>query len=105
MTTAKRLMEKYPNKIPIIIEGSRFFNLKHNIKHKKYMVSRDSSFIQFMLAVKLNIDTINAYDAIYFNTDKGVIFPSSQCIGDIYDNYKSENDILYLYLTSENTFG
>ena len=95
-----KLMNKYPDKVPIVID-----DLDENIiKKKKYLIPRSYTVGQFMTILKNN-STLKKYQAIFLMFDN-ILAPCSADIGSIYDMYyDTHNHLLYATIPIENTFG
>lgn len=110
---SNRIMAKYPDRIPIILEFDR---QKINIKKEKFLVPRSSSLCYLMVAIRNQIATSNdngsAHNKSYFLfCDKKLVIPST-IVNELYWEYIKNKEkqgnldkFLYLYLSSENTFG
>ena len=101
---ATRIIEKYPDRIPIIIEPA---NVKNNelpdIDKKKYLVPKDLIVGQFMYVIRKRIK-LSSEKAIYLFVGN-IIPPSSGTLSSLYYNYKNEDGFLYITYSGENTFG
>ena len=60
---SKRIMERYPDRIPIIVEKSKNSDIKE-IDKKKYLVPRDLTVGQFIFVIRKRID-LSSEQAIY----------------------------------------
>ena len=102
-TESSKIIEKYPDRIPIIVEKSIKSTLKDNIDKKKYLVPKTLSFSQFIYIIRKRIK-INESEALFvFVNNK--IAPSNLSIETIYNKSKDEDGFLYVIYTNENTFG
>lgn len=100
---AARIMEKYPDRIPVICQKIHTANNIPNIDKIKYLVPNDLSMGQFLYIIRKRIK-IEPEKAIYiFINNK--IAAGSQILIDIYDNNKDKDGFLYVYYTGESTFG
>jgi len=99
---SSKVMEKYPTRIPIIVEKADGCRL-NDIKKKKYLAPRDMAMCQFVFTVRRKID-LEASEAIFLMVN-GQLVQSSMLLSEIYGNHKDEDGFLYMVYTSENTFG
>lgn len=100
---AARIMEKYPNRIPVICQKIYTANDIPDIDRVKYLVPNDLSMGQFLYIIRKRIK-IEPEKAIYiFINNK--IAAGSQIMMDIYENNKDKDGFLYVYYTGESTFG
>ena len=99
---SSRIRNKYPNRIPIIIEPSSDCSLP-NIDRKKYLVPEDLTLGQFMYIIRKRIE-LGPEKAIYLFV--GNIIPTtSQYVSVLYSEHKNEDGFLYITYSGENTFG
>ena len=102
MIKSKKLLDKYPDKCPIIIKSDL-------IKQTKYLVPRDITVTMFQQIIRKRIDKIHHSKAIFLffmRDDKPILQSSTTMIGNIFDECKSSKDgFLYVKIDTENTFG
>ena len=99
---AKRIMEKYPDKIPVICEcvGGEV----PNIDRKKYLVPSDLSMAEFLYVIRKRIK-IKPEQSIYLFVGDSVMVAGCQLIGCVYAEHKDLDGFLYTCYSGENTFG
>ena len=110
LTLEKRLSEfnrivgKYPDRIPIIIEKSKINsnNIPDLDKHK-FLVPSDISLGQFLYVLRRRIKLKSKVAIFLFINDK--LISTSSLIGDIYNQNKHIDNFLYMKYAGENTFG
>lgn len=92
------IMDKYPNRIPIIVESSHIKIDKH-----KYLVPRNLTIGEFHQILRKRID-IKPEEAIFLliNNKSPMI---NSTIEDIYDDDKDESGFLFVNIMKESTFG
>ena len=98
------LLNKYPDRIPLIIENNSDFGEKFN---KKYLLPKDLPFGSFfnIIKTKIKLDRKQAIFMFVKNGDKYILIPISQTINDVYKTYKNDDGFLYIKFGIENTFG
>ena len=98
------LLNKYPDRIPLVIENNSDFNEKIN---KKYLLPKDLLFGGFfnIIKTKIKLDRKQAIFMFVKNGNNYVLIPVGETIGDIYNIYKNEDGFLYIKFGIENTFG
>lgn len=95
------LLNKYPTKIPIIMESkSDFIKLK---KHK-ILASGSIRVGTFTKMIRDYADGLNKYQAIFIFFDN-VLVSNSMTLKEVYDRHKEDDDVLYVKIGVENTFG
>jgi GABA(A) receptor-associated protein len=101
---SKRIIDKYPDKIPIICEKDKKYNSDcPNIDKNKYLVPTDLTLGQFIYIIRKRIN-IPSEKALFVFVN-GTIQPNSRFISSLYYNYKCEDGFLYITYSFENTFG
>ena len=98
---ALHILEKYPDRVPIIIKT--VFKLPLLDKHK-YLVPRDLTVGQFIHVLRRRID-LESEKALFIFVDGGILPSTSSIISEIYDKHKNKNLFLYMEISLENTFG
>ena len=98
---SKRILDKYPDKIPIIVETNDK-DLPTLLK-TKYLAPKDLTFGQFLYVIrgKLNLPPEKALFMFVNNT----IPSTSDLLDSVYDKQKDKDNFLYISVNSENTFG
>jgi len=98
-----KILQKYPDRIPIICKRSTASNNDCPTMNKhKFLVPFDFTIGQFMFVVRRRMKLAPEKAIFLFINNK--LYNSSQLISNIYDN-NNENGVLYVTYTSENTFG
>jgi GABA(A) receptor-associated protein len=101
---AKRVLDKYPDRIPIICERS----LKAGrecpaIDKRKYLVPRDLTIGQFLYVVRKRLNLLP--EKALFLFINGTIPATSSLVSEVYNRHKDVDGYLYIYYGQENTFG
>ncbi|KAI7979778.1 Autophagy-related protein 8f [Camellia lanceoleosa] len=99
---AARIREKYPDRIPVIVEKAERSDIP-NIDKKKYLVPADLTVGQFVYVIRKRIK-LSAEKAIFIFVDN-VLPPTGGIMSAIYDEKKDEDGFLYVTYSGENTFG
>ena len=99
---AYRIMEKYPDRVPVICEcaGGEI----PDIDRKKYLVPSDLSMAQFLYIIRKRIK-IKPEQSIYLFVGDSVMVAGAQLIGTVYAEHKDLDGFLYTCYSGENTFG
>jgi len=104
-----RVLDKYPDRVPIICEKSRSHNNNNNnnqlpnIDKNKYLVAIDLTIGQFMYVIRKRMN-LRSDEAIFLFVSN-TIPPSSAIIGQLYHLYKDPDGFLYIQYAKENVFG
>ena len=103
---ASRILSKYPDRIPIIIERSEDCSSDIPVvDKKKYLVPNDITTGQFTYIIRKRIELEPEKAIFLFAGEDFTIPPSSSLISEIYNNFKDEDGFLYFTYSGENTFG
>ncbi len=99
---AERMLEKYPDRIPCIIEKHHSSKLP-DIDKKKFLVPTDLSVGQLIHVIRKRV-SIPPEMAIFLLINN-TMPPTSQTLTAVYNLHKSEDKFLYCIYNGENTFG
>nr|POE82058.1 autophagy-related protein 8f [Quercus suber] len=99
---AARIREKYPDRIPVIVERAERSDIP-SIDKKKYLVPADLTVGQFVYVIRKRIK-LSAEKAIFIFVDN-VLPPTGAIMSAIYEEKKDEDGFLYVTYSGENTFG
>ncbi|WVZ87207.1 hypothetical protein U9M48_033884, partial [Paspalum notatum var. saurae] len=99
---ANRIREKYPDRIPVIVEKAERSDIP-DIDKKKYLVPADLTVGQFVYVVRKRIK-LSAEKAIFIFV-KNTLPPTAALMSSIYEENKDEDGFLYMTYSGENTFG
>ncbi|KAJ8542894.1 hypothetical protein K7X08_005417 [Anisodus acutangulus] len=99
---AARIREKYPDRIPVIVEKAERSDIP-DIDKKKYLVPADLTVGQFVYVVRKRIK-LGAEKAIFIFV-KNILPPTAAMMAAIYEEHRDEDGFLYMTYSGENTFG
>mgnify|MGYP001293790276 CR=1 FL=1 len=99
---SRRVLDKYPDRIPIICERNKRANIDE-IDKKKYLVPNDLTCSQFVYVVRKRL-YLPAEKAIFLFVN-GTIPSSSQPLKMLYREHKDLDGFLYITYSDENVFG
>ena len=97
------LKNKYPGRIPVIIEKCKHDKSEFVIDRSKYLIPVELDMAQFICLVRKRIK-IDSRKAIFIFIDN-VLLPMNQTMGEIYNTHKDPDGFLYVTYRLENTFG
>jgi len=101
---AKRVLSKYPDRIPIICERSSFATQDCPvIDKKKYLVPIIYTMGEFLFVIRKRLK-LGSEKAIFLFIN-GTIPSTSSLMGDVYQRHKDPDGYLYICYSQENTFG
>lgn len=97
-----RILLKYPDRIPVIVENKANSSLPPIDKHK-YLSPSDLTFGQFIYVIRKRL-VLKPEDALYLFVNNSLI-PNSTLLRQVYREHKDEDGFLYVSICSESTFG
>lgn len=97
-----KIMEKYPLRVPIIVEKYNK-SLINDIDKHKYLVPKDLNMNQFVYIIRKRIK-LDKSQSIFLMVNNSMC-PSNTPICNVYNDHKDEDGFLYIKYTGENTFG
>ena len=100
-TESARIREKYPDRIPIIIEKSG--KDVPEIDKKKYLVPADLTVGQFCYVIRKRLK-IPSEKAIFIFIN-GKLPNTASLVSTVYESNKDSDGFLYVVYSGENTFG
>lgn len=100
--TFKKLAEKYPDKIPVIVE--RGDKRVPELKKSKFLVPRDLSFSYLIQLIRKQMPSLRPEEAIFIYINDRMA-PVGARIEQIYSQHKNSDGFLVAIVTTENVFG
>ena len=98
----KRIINKYPARIPIIVCKDKKCKLV-DIDKQKFLVPRDMNLGQFIYIIRKRIK-LDPNEALFVLVNNNLI-PGNKVLNEVYENNKDHDGFLYVTYSSENTFG
>jgi GABA(A) receptor-associated protein len=98
---ADRILSKYPDRIPIIVEPAP--SCKIEIDKKKYLVPRDLTVGHFLFVIRKRLK-MPAEKALFVFVN-GAVPRGAQALSDLYEQYVSQDGFLKITFSEENVFG
>tara|TARA_A100001015_G_scaffold312278_1_gene417155 strand:- start:63 stop:413 length:351 start_codon:yes stop_codon:yes gene_type:complete len=102
LNESKLITEKYPDKVPIIVERLKNSDIP-DIDKKKYLVPKDLTTGQFIYVIRRRIK-LEKEKAIFLFI-KDILPPTSATIEQLYEDNKDDDGFLYVVYSGENAFG
>jgi GABA(A) receptor-associated protein len=101
---SQSIRSKYPDKLPIIIEKLKNISSPiEDISKTKFLIPDDLVVSQLMCIIRKYLQ-LTSSDSIYLFSNDTLLSPS-ETLYTTYGKYKDDDGFLYIYYTSENTFG
>jgi GABA(A) receptor-associated protein len=99
---SQRMREKYPDRIPVIVEKATGSDIP-DIDKKKYLVPTDLTVGQFVHVIRKRIK-LTPEKAIFIFVNN-VLPPTAAMMSTIYEDQKNDDGFLYITYNGENVFG
>jgi len=104
-TEFQRIHNKYPERIPIIVEKMQTSKNDEipDLEKKKFLVPPSITFGQFLYIIRSRIKL--APEKAIFVFINNILPSNTQSIREIYETHKDEDGFLYCKFSGESTFG
>lgn len=103
LAESTRIMKKYPDRIPVIVERAASDTTTQLINKNKYLVPSSLSVGQFVYVIRKRL-VLPPEKAIFLFIGN-ILPPTASLLGTIYDEQKDSDHFLYIKYSGENTFG
>jgi len=101
---SQRVLEKYPNRIPVICETQQTTNSSElHLKKTKYLVPETLTVGQFMYVLRKQM-TLKPEEAIFLLVNN-ILIPTSTLMSQVYTDHKEEDGFVYFYCCKESVYG
>ena len=100
---SNRIIDKYPDRVPIIVERASNTSDIPVIDKQKYLVPKDLTVGQFIYVIRKRIQLKPEHAIFLFIND--TLSPSSMLMGEIYKEKKDKDNFLYAKYSGESCFG
>lgn len=106
LAEAERVIYKYPNRIPVIVEPSNKNNSDQRIvmSKKKYLVPDNISIGQFLFIIRKRIK-MPPEKALFLFVDGHHLVAPNCLMERAHEEHKAKDKFLYMTVATENTFG
>ena len=100
---SKKIVEKYPDRVPVIVEKANKDKDIPDIDKKKYLVPCDLTVGQFQFVIRKRIKLDSQKALFLFINNK--LPATSELLSNVYKKEKDKDGFLYVSYAGENTFG
>ena len=100
---SQHILEKYPDRVPVIMQPSANDRDSYPIDKSKYITPRDLTLGQLQQIIRKRIKFPAEKALFMFINNK--MYPITSVIGQLYDTHKNEDGFLYITYCQESTFG
>jgi len=99
------MLDRYPDKVCIIVERSTSASSSTPYLHKrKFLAAKDMSLFEFLIVIRNRFNIHDTQTILFFVNDT-TLLPQTTVISDIYHQYRDHDGFVYLTYSTENTFG
>ena len=100
---AQRVFEKFPGRIPVIVERAANAKTIPLIDKNKFLVPADLTLSQFIFVIRKRL-TLPPEQALFLFVGN-TLSTTSALMKELYSKYKEEDGFMYVKYCGENTFG
>lgn len=100
---SQRILEKYPDKIPIICQKYDKDKSDYKLPKNKFLAAQDMTMGQFAFIIRKNIK-MKQSEALFMFVGN-VLILNTLTLQEVYQKNKNEDGFLYIHFSLENTFG
>ena len=97
-----RVREKYPDRIPVIIEKADRSDIP-DVDKNKYLIPNDLTVGQIVYVIRKRVK-LNSEKALFVFVNN-TLPPTAALVSSIYEEHKDDDGFLYITYAGENTFG
>lgn len=102
LNESKRIRDKYPERIPVIVEKADGSDIP-TIDKNKYLVPCDLTVGQFVYVIRKRIK-LRPEQALFIHVNNRLL-ETSRLMSSVYEEYKEDCGFLYTVYSGENAFG
>ena len=99
----RRILQKYPERVPIICEKATAQHSLPNIDKQKYLVPHELTAGQFIAIIRQRMN-LTANEAIFLFVNNKIISTNSN-MKQVYEQFKDPDGFLYVQYSKEKVFG
>jgi hypothetical protein len=101
------MKEKYPDRAICYIQREEKCCLLPKLDKSRFLIPLEMPLIQVISIIRkrLKIDGQATQAMFLFIGENRKMYPAGTLMGTLYDNERSEDQMLYIYYNAENTFG
>ena len=103
MDQISKILNKYPDRIPVIINKRETDTTLPSLDNNKYLIPRTFKFGEFVILIRKKIK-LDSNKAIFVFVDN-ILPPNNTSLEELYSRYKDPDGYLYVTYCLENTFG
>lgn len=102
-TIGSKFLEKYPDKIPVIVDYENEIKFANNSVANKFLVPSEITIGYLLLIIRKNANISHTEGLTIIIND--TIPATSSLLSTVYSKHKNEEDCLHINVIKENVFG
>lgn len=103
MIISKELLNKEPDKIPVIIEKD--YSLTSNLTKHKFLVPKSTTVLEFLISLRKNLLKIDSRESIFLFVDSRKIPNNNETFEKLYEQYRDRDGFLYCKINAMESYG
>ena len=101
-----KISEKYPDRIPVIVEIHHLTNINVKLNHERFLIPASSTIMNFTQNLLKMLGTDNPHGTTFLFTEYNTIPLPQETFLELSEKYKNKDGFIYLKLCmEENAFG
>lgn len=104
LAESSRIKQKYPDRIPIIVEKAKSCNNIDDITKHKYLVPKNLTMGQLIYVIRKKITTLDSHKAMFVFINKEMP-ATGDMVSVLFDKHVDEDGFMYIEYSGENAFG
>ena len=111
LSYSEKLNKNYKDYIPVILTKRKDDKILQDIDKKKYLIPKNLNLTGFLCIIRKKISLTDKQAIFVFivvnNGPKktSLLVPNNRTFEELYNEYHSDDNFLYMVYTTENTFG
>ena len=101
---AEKLMQKYPDRIPVIVSRNKYSETTPEIDKHKYLVPNDLTIGQLQYVIRKRL-SLNSDKGLFLFVNKTIMNTNTMIISAYQSEQCKEDGFLYVVYSYENVFG
>ena len=101
---AEKLMQKYPDRIPVIVSRNKYSETTPEIDKHRYLVPNDLTIGQLQYVIRKRL-SLNSDKGLFLFVNKTIMNTNTMIISAYQSEQCKEDGFLYVVYSYENVFG
>jgi len=104
LEVASKILLKYPDRVPVIVEKQDNDTLTPVIDKKKFLVPKDINVSMFIAEIRKHLPGLPPNEGIFIFTNN-LLVAANDILGTLYEKNKDTDGFLYVTYKLDNIFG